>query len=696
MDAPHAARFHSKRQRARVLRHQVPGADSETPRRQKCDDLRTTPALGHSLREGRNRGLLKRHFRNASEPPGGKSSRFPSTLQSVKQIQTLGLSGEGQLATLAEWFPEFAPMLNALRERILDRRIQWTIRHDAGGFHGVGIGHVGASHHRFEPDARMRIRSEATQNLQRKRQPISPMSRRPRREGPYFGRGRSRRLGQQRGLHRLKCRRKPNCGKPRRFPVGIVGRHPREPGAQLGNHRGGIPIRQLPEGHLAAPALARNQFIEKRPHRTSTQRFPRHQRAALRRHSPDAPVRAVPIGMTEARLIVSDDRIEPVAQIQRPVGTKSRIHNSKRGVGRFNQGRQPLGAEGRTVLGHPKSFDRVLQVATGDKLALIRRRPVAVVHHIATAKLAPLIPDRALFQEVRRRDHRLREVINTMPVARKNEGLSPPIEDIAKRIVRSHGARPKRLEPTLQRPKSPDAGVTELLDTPWSFDPRFRMQSLREQQLAGRSPSEGIDRLVSVASAEAAEENGPLIRPSIAVGVAEVLKLGAASNVDATMPPFDAAGDHQAVGKNRRTVRPSVAIAILQHDHFVLGWLPGTDLRVHRAAHHPQAAIGIEANLNRLHHALAFRRKERDVESSCHTERRAFRFRIGRIASRIDRMQPVHGQQGDHPESKARVHCREGTCPGAGILAATRRSASTISGTNCSISAGNQRIFGSR
>ena len=59
----------------------------------------------------------------------------------------------------------------------------------------------------------------------------------------------------------------------------------------------------------------------------------------------------------------------------------------------------------------------------------------------------------------------------------------------------------------------------------------------------------------------------------------------------------------------------AIVVAIFEHQHFVVGRLTRFELRVNRAADHPQSPLGIEAHLNRLDDAVRFRREKVHLET---------------------------------------------------------------------------------
>ena len=63
------------------------------------------------------------------------------------------------------------------------------------------------------------------------------------------------------------------------------------------------------------------------------------------------------------------------------------------------------------------------------------------------------------------------------------------------------------------------------------LDARVRVQPLRKEEFAAGRPAEGVDVLVIVAGAEAAEDDLALVALAVAVGVGEQPELGAFADV---------------------------------------------------------------------------------------------------------------------------------------------------------------------
>ena len=128
-----------------------------------------------------------------------------------------------------------------------------------------------------------------------------------------------------------------------------------------------------------------------------------------------------------------------------------------------------------------------------------------------------------------------------------------------------------------------------------------------------------------VTGAEATEDDAFLVRAIVAVGVAQQAEVRAFTQVAAPRVTghFQPRRDHQAIGEHRHFTGfdPAVTVAIIEDEHLVVGKITRLDHRIHRAADHPQPAACIEADLNRLHHAVHFGGEEVHIKSLGHLER---------------------------------------------------------------------------
>ena len=132
------------------------------------------------------------------------------------------------------------------------------------------------------------------------------------------------------------------------------------------------PIRENAFGKVPRPAIRRFQML---------QQIEAGRVGELRRlcewtifggDAPDAPVRFVPVRMAKTRLIMTDDRIVPVANVERAVRAKLHIHGPKTPAGRFNQRRQIFQGEPCAIVADFERPHGVVDVTADNQRALPR------------------------------------------------------------------------------------------------------------------------------------------------------------------------------------------------------------------------------------------------------------------------------------------------------------------------------------
>src|SRR5262245_56757215 len=108
-------------------------------------------------------------------------------------------------------------------------------------------------------------------------------------------------------------------------------------------------------------------------------------------NTPDATSHVIAVRIANRVLHVADERVVPVGQIQRPVGTKLNIDGPKARIARREQRIDRIGGKARTfvlylVLQHALKSDAVVEQI----VALGLRREVAAADQLAAAGRPPL------------------------------------------------------------------------------------------------------------------------------------------------------------------------------------------------------------------------------------------------------------------------------------------------------------------
>ena len=455
-----------------------------------------------------------------------------------------------------------------------------------------------------------------------------------------------------------------------------------EGGRLLGQHALGLD---------AIPAFPRLQLVEQLGQPELVEDDARRRRPALGRHAPDPAADLVAARITERRLVVADDGVEPVGDVERAVGAGADVHRAEARVRRRDQRRQRGQLEARAIVLGTEHHDGVVHEPIRHDAALERIRHRLGADDLDAAEFLALRPDALMVELVVRHDQGRCEVVDAVPVAGEEERSTPIVEGETPGIVRRHAVAEEGIEPELVWAQPPHAGFVELHEAVGSFHPRHRVQALAEEQFAARAPRERVDRLVRVAGAEAAQDDLPLVGLPVAVGVDEVQQLVGVADKKPAVEELDARRDQESVGEDGRLVRAAVAVGVLQNDDLVVRFLAGFQLGIDRAGRDIRPAAWIEPDLDRFRHAVEFGGEEVDLETVGDLEGRELRGRIVRVGFR--------GEGGDGNDGQQAAKQGEFFHRSSGMVFASSpimASACSINGPNCSSSPGNQRTFGSR
>ncbi len=158
------------------------------------------------------------------------------------------------------------------------------------------------------------------------------------------------------------------------------------------------------------------------------------------------------------------------------------------------------------------------------------------------------------------------------------------------------------LHPLGARVVGEDAAAVHAHDAPRRLHVRVDVHALRKIEPSIRPPAQGVDDVVRVLGAESAEDDALLVGLAVAIGVLEVEQLGGLADVAGPVAlgrehGRDAGGDEQAVGKDGALLGLAVVVGVFEDEDFVERVLPGRDLRIHRAARDPQAALRVPVHL---------------------------------------------------------------------------------------------------
>ncbi len=313
---------------------------------------------------------------------------------------------------------------------------------------------------------------------------------------------------------------------------------------------------------------------------------------------------------------MSDDRVEPIGEVDGSVGPHVQIDGAEGVMGgreeRF-QGLQPVTG----------SFDgwaqtgEVSGVVSGDEeVALQVVGKVRRVDDLDAHRLDLGLPDGHGSSPKASADmvgvHQTGQQFADTGAVALDERFTPVSKGISPWVATTRGTA-VGVQLATQRTQSPGTVLIEAGDAPRCLHAGEAMKTLAEEQFAPRAPGQGIDILVGVAGAESGEQYLALIRLAVAIGITQMHEIGTFRQVDATMPEGESGRHVQAIGKNGDLVGLAILILVFENEQFVVRRFTWLQLGISPRTKNPQPAFGIPSETNRVGDPHGFVREEVDL-----------------------------------------------------------------------------------
>ena len=240
---------------------------------------------------------------------------------------------------------------------------------------------------------------------------------------------------------------------------------------------------------------------------------------------------------------------------------------------------------------------RTIQNLKARKLGIVARADAA--HDAACAGVSKIHrPGNGVVDTLKARpvsDERLAEVIKMVPPR-----IHPALEDNPR--LQGVGAQ------------VPDAAALEALNSMRRLKVAADVNGLVEIKPPIVPPAQRMQRVVGVLGAKPGKDDLLFVRAPVAIGIAEMQELSTLRHIRPSIARLNARGNEQAIGKDRCLVGLAIPSGVLQHDNFIIGHLPGLDLRINRGRGHPQPTFRIKVHLDGLGQLRIFC-KERDLNA---------------------------------------------------------------------------------
>ena len=293
---------------------------------------------------------------------------------------------------------------------------------------------------------------------------------------------------------------------------------------------------------------------------------------------------------------VAEDRIVPIGNVERAIGTELKIDWDARFVVRFEDLAEAFVIVGRSVLGPimKKNALEVLVLVRED-FALELVRPVPARDELLTAVAVILVPVSGIGDVTGLGLIDERCVVVTSDI----EMFSPAIDCIAPGI--SSGREPGNdLQAMSSRVKSVDGIVLAAARSVNGLDLSIMKHALLHVEPSARPPDEVVDGMVTIFAPKAVQKNGLLICLIVAIGIMEENKVRLLRKVNSVLAELEAEWEVKIISKDGAFVGFAVLISVFENKNLVVGFDSWKRVRIGGHGRDPETSGSIKVDRDRV------------------------------------------------------------------------------------------------
>ena len=314
--------------------------------------------------------------------------------------------------------------------------------------------------------------------------------------------------------------------------------------------------------------------------------------------------------VAEIHLAVLDDRIRPVGDVKPAVGAELNVDGPEGDVGRAQQVGHFLGLKTGVRLAVFEAHDAMGAEIAGNEIALPIVGELGRTDHFQAGELrivartdALQFAPRAGVGEIHGAGHAIGDALEARSIGEKRVAVIVPV--MAPGIA---AAAREDLELIGVGIEPPDAGAVQARDAVRRLDVCVGVNRLVHVDASVVTPAQGVQIVMRVLGAETGQNDASLVRLAVPVSVLEIKQLMAGSDVTTPLAIGQHAGGNQkTVGEHRRFVRLAVPVGVFENDNGIGGGLAGFDLGIDLGTGHPQSALGVPVDFDRLVQLGVFR-----------------------------------------------------------------------------------------
>jgi hypothetical protein len=314
-------------------------------------------------------------------------------------------------------------------------------------------------------------------------------------------------------------------------------------------------------------------------------------------------VHDVPARIAQRVLHVPDQRVEPVAEVQRAIGPHLHGDGTEIGIRGLQQRLDLDAGEPRAVLDRAVLLDAVEPDDVRDQeVALHLVGEVAAADELDVARRPHLgqrpFLHRPLLARVIHMAGKRRPVVVGAARGVRDEVLPPAVDHVAPGIGERIGD--EDLELLGFRHVTEHRRVVDAHRAVRRLDLRMVERAFLEVEVATGPPLKRVDGVMAVLGAKAVKDDAMLVGLVVAVGVAEKGEVRLLRDVGAAVAELEAHRLVEAVGEHGRRVRAPVAVGVFKDDDLVRRLLARQQMRIRRRRQHPKTPARVERDRDRL------------------------------------------------------------------------------------------------
>ena len=325
------------------------------------------------------------------------------------------------------------------------------------------------------------------------------------------------------------------------------------------------------------------------------------QRAPLGRQPPDPPVDMIPALIAKIDFPVLDDRIVPVADVERTVRPHLHIHRAKRAMVRGEDILHLRRDVATAAVRQLEAIDAIAAKIAGHKAALPVVWKVWLLDDLEPCmlRLPRIHSAQDSLGSGRRLEHRTRKnEVHTLAASTVGGKTLPPSVKLESPRIDQPLADDLQLSGL--RPKLPHTSAQQSTHAVGRLDMTVNVNRLKKVKQALRSTPHRMQKVMGVLGAKTGQNDGALVLAHVSIGVFDEKHLRRVGHIHAAIPRRERGWNVQIFSEDVALVCLPIVIRVFEHNDLIHRRLSRLNLRIGGAAYQPKPPLFIPIHLHRL------------------------------------------------------------------------------------------------